>query len=314
MSAPPRVLVVGSVNMDMVLAADHFPTGGETVVADAMNLFPGGKGANQAVAAARLGAGVSFVGRVGADAWGDELVGKLVENGVDTRHVRRDESPTGTAVIVVEPHGENRIVVVPGANAGVCPTDVDAAFADDAAYDAILLQLEVPLSTVRHAIACGGERGIPVVLDAGPPQPVPLDDLRGLAVLSPNETETEALTGIRVDDFDSARRAATLLEERTGAQHVVLKLGADGSLYREGDEWTRAPAHEVDAVDTTAAGDSYTAALTIELGRGQPLGDSVSVASAAGAFAVTRLGAQPSLPTRAEVDEFLAARRPHGNS
>jgi ribokinase len=309
LSRSPRILIVGSVNMDVVVRTRRSPRGGETVIGDHLSLVPGGKGANQAVATARLGGHASFVGRVGDDVWGAELSSKLRESGVDTTWLEVDATrPTGTATIIVEADGENRIVLIGGANDEVSPDQVDAALDERNELDALLLQLEIPLETVYHAIQRGKERGIPVVLDAGPPQAVPLERLRGVTVLSPNESEAEALTGIAVDDDASARRAAQQLDAATGARHVVLKLGNRGAMMRDDGEYRVVPAYDIDAVDTTAAGDSFTAALTIELARDRPLAEAVAWSNAAGALAATRLGAQPSLPTRAEVESFVETR------
>ena len=306
MGEKPRILVIGSINMDVVLKAEKFPAPGETVLGTELSLIPGGKGANQAVALSRLGASASLLGRVGADPWGEELAGKLRENGVDTENVAAvDSLPTGNATIIVDQKGENRIVLIAGANDALLPEDVDRALAGEASWDAILLQLEIPLETVCHAISAAAARGIPVILDAGPPVKLPLEKLRGVTVLSPNESETEALTGIRPDGLESASRAATLLEESTGAREVVLKLGDRGALCRNDGHWELIEAHRVDVVDTTAAGDSFTAALAIEYTRGTGIKEAARRAMAAGALAVTRLGAQPSLPTAEEVDRLL---------
>ncbi len=306
MGEEPRILVIGSINMDVVLRAEKFPAAGETVLGTDLSLIPGGKGANQAVALSRLGASASLLGRVGADPWGEELVGKLRENGVDTENVSAvDSLPTGNATIIVDQEGENRIVLIAGANDALLPGDVDRALAGKASWDAILLQLEIPLETVCHAISVGAAREIPVVLDAGPPAKLPLEKLRGVTVLSPNESETEALTGIRPDELDSASRAAALLEESTGAREIVLKLGERGALCKIEGNWELIEALEVDVVDTTAAGDSFTAALALEYSRKAGIREATRRAMAAGALAVTRLGAQPSLPTAEEVDRFL---------
>ena len=306
MGEEPRILVIGSINMDVVLRAEKFPAAGETVLGTDLSLIPGGKGANQAVALSRLGASASLLGRVGADPWGEELVGKLRENGVDTENVSAvDSLPTGNATIIVDQEGENRIVLIAGANDALLPGDVDRALAGKASWDAILLQLEIPLETVCHAISVGAAREIPVVLDAGPPAKLPLEKLRGVTVLSPNESETEALTGIRPDELDSASRAAALLEESTGAREIVLKLGERGALCKIEGNWELIEALEVDVVDTTAAGDSFTAALALEYARKTGIREAARRAMAAGALAVTRLGAQPSLPTAEEVDRLL---------
>ncbi|MEC9032609.1 MAG: ribokinase [Planctomycetota bacterium] len=306
MGEKPRILVIGSINMDVVLKAEKFPAPGETVLGTDLSLIPGGKGANQAVALSRLGASSSLLGRVGADPWGKELAGKLSENGVDTENVAAvDSLPTGNATIIVDQEGENRIVLIAGANDALLPEDVDLALAGKAAWDAILLQLEIPLETVCHAISAGAARGIPVILDAGPPVKLSLEKLRGVTVLSPNESETEALTGIRPDGLESASRAAALLEKSTGAREVVLKLGDRGALCRNNGQWEILEAHRVDVVDTTAAGDSFTAALAIEYTRETGIKEATRKAIAAGALAVTRLGAQPSIPTAEEVDRLL---------
>ena len=306
MGEKPRILVIGSINMDVVLRTETFPAPGETVLGTDLSLIPGGKGANQAVALARLGARTSLLGRVGADPWGEELIGKLRENGVDTELVASDDSlPTGNATIIVDREGENRIVLIAGANDALRPGDVDLALDGEGGWDAILLQLEIPLETACHAISAGAAREIPVILDAGPPVKLPLEKLRGVTVLSPNESETEALTGIRPDGLESASRAAALLEESTGAREVVLKLGDRGALCRNEDHWELIEAHQVEVVDTTAAGDSFTAALAIEYTRETGTREAVRRAMAAGALAVTRLGAQPSLPTAEEVDRLL---------
>ena len=305
MDGKPRILVIGSINMDVVLRAEKFPAPGETVVGTDLSLIPGGKGANQAVALSRLGASASLLGCVGKDPWGEELIEKLEENGVDTVNVTSDESlPTGNATIIVDSEGENRIVLIAGANDALRPGLVDAALDAESSCDAILLQLEIPLRTVYHAISAGAARGIPVILDAGPPRAVPLEKLRGVTVLSPNESETEALTGIRPGDLDSAGKAAALLEESTGANEVVLKLGERGALFKDNGRYELVEAHQVEVVDTTAAGDSFTAALALEHSRGAGIEKAVRRALAAGALAVTRLGAQPSLPTAEEVDRL----------
>lgn len=305
MDSKPRILVIGSINMDVVLRAEKFPAPGETVVGTDLSLIPGGKGANQAVALSRLGASASLLGCVGKDPWGEELIEKLEENGVDTVNVTSDESlPTGNATIIVDSEGENRIVLIAGANDALRPGLVDAALDAESSCDAILLQLEIPLRTVYHAISTGAARGIPVILDAGPPRAVPLEKLRGVTVLSPNESETEALTGIRPGDLDSAGKAAALLEESTGASEVVLKLGERGALFKDNGRYELVEAHQVEVVDTTAAGDSFTAALALEHSRGAGIAKAVRRALAAGALAVTRLGAQPSLPTAEEVDRL----------
>jgi ribokinase len=309
MPSRPRILVIGSANMDVVLQAQRLPGPGETVLGDRMTTAAGGKGANQAVAAARLGAQASFVGCIGRDAWGEELRARLIEDGVDVSLLRCDpEHATGTAFILVEPGGRNRIVVLPGANLALSSADVDAALEEGQVWDALLVQLEVDVETSLYAIERGRARGIPVVLDAGPARRLHLERLAGLTILTPNESEASALTSIEIRGVEDARRAAQVLEERTGAQHVVLKLGERGALVRRGGRYELVEAFRVQAVDTTAAGDAFTAALALKHCEGAPIENAVRYANAAGAIAVTRLGAQPSLPGAEEVEELLAAR------
>jgi ribokinase len=299
------VVVIGSINMDLVCRTSRFPRAGETVLGtgDLLTL-PGGKGANQAVAAARLGARVHMVGRVGDDAFGRTLVAGLRENNVNTKHVKRTAGvASGCATILVDARGENCIVVSPGANARVTPADVDAAEAIIKAADVVVLQLEIPLNTVRHAIAQGRRHGVRVVLDPAPVPPggIPASMYR-VDVLTPNEHEGSELVESRRPSAASLARA---LRSR-GAAEVVLKLGGKGSLALDGNSnVTRAPAFRVKAVDTTAAGDAFTAALAVGMAEGMDQVSNLRFANAAGALCCTKLGAQPALPTRAEVERLL---------
>ena len=316
----PRVITIGSINQDLVVRSDRLPVAGETMIAESSAWLPGGKGANQAVAAARLGARVRFAGCVGRDACGDDLRRGLAASGVDTEHLETAETASGLAIILVEPDGENRILVAPGANDGVLPELVDRVLADAVLAGrapeesgqrnrpVLLLQLEVPLETVHHAIRRGGELGLPVVLDAGPPRELDLVQLRGLTVLSPNETEAMALTGLPVTDLREAETAARHLAAATGARHVVLKLGAAGSLWLRENDAQHIPPFPVEPVDTTAAGDAFTAALAVGLASGDLDAEALHRANAAGALATTRAGAWPSLPEASAVEELLASR------
>lgn len=315
MAHAPRILVVGSINMDLVIRAERCPAGGETIVGEGLDTIPGGKGANQAVAAARLGGDVTFVGRVGADAWGEELRSCLEASSVDASGLEVDSAaPTGVATILVEPEGENRIIVLPGANLNVSIDQV-RPWVDPDRFDAVLLQLEIDLATVLATLRTARDAGIPVVLDAGPARSVDLESLRGVTILSPNESETRALTSVDVVDPSSADRAARQLEEATGAPHVVLKLGEHGAFYRGEEGGVIVEPFAIDPVDTTAAGDSFTAALALEycrLGgegfRGTARREAIRRANAAGALAALALGAQVSLPTSGELEAFLRER------
>jgi ribokinase len=304
-----RVVVVGSANMDMVAFAPKLPAPGETVLGNRFEMAGGGKGANQAIACARLGAETWFVGRVGNDWFGDTLLRNLQETGVNTEFVTRDaEASSGVALIFVDAQGQNEIVVVAGANGRVQPSDVDAAADAFARANALLVQLEIPLETVGYALATAAQHGALVVLNPAPARPVP-DEWFGLVdVWVPNEREAEGLTGIAVTDLESAERAAKALLDR-GAKSVVITLGANGALLVTPEVIRHFPAFPVQAVDATAAGDAFAAALTVRLAEGAPLGEAVRFANAAGALACTKVGAQPSMPTRHEVENFLRSQR-----
>lgn len=308
--AKPSILVVGSINMDWVMQVPRVPQPGESIIGDACHSIPGGKGANQAVAAARLGAKVSLAGKIGQDANGMKLREHLDAQGISTRSVISDAaSQTGLAVITLDSTGQNSIVVFPGANLDIRKDELQHAFSERR-FDALMLQLEVSQEIVIESCAMARAAGIPIVLDAGPAQAFPLERVPGIEILSPNETETLALTGVELRTLDDAVRAATLLWERSGARAVVLKLGEKGSLLRMPEGRTEHfPAESVEVVDTTAAGDAFTAAMTIRYLQTGDLAEAVAYGNLAGALAVTRLGAQPSLPTAKEVDAFQARVR-----
>jgi ribokinase len=306
-----RVAVVGSLNMDLVIKASHLPAVGETVLGSAFATFPGGKGANQAVAAARLGAAVAIVGRVGDDAFGRQLRDGLAREGIDVSAVRTDTSePTGVALITVDGTGRNTIVVASGANMAVTPEDVDAARDVIARSTVLLLQLEVPVPAVRRAAQIAHAAGGQVILDPAPAPSAPLpDDLyRLLAVINPNEVEARALTGIAIATEADARQAAEALLVR-GCQAAVLKLGERGAYVAAGPHREAVPAVRVEPVDTTAAGDAFAAGMGVALAEGKPVQTAVHFATVVGALKVTRLGAQPSMPTGAELREFARQQK-----
>ncbi|HOZ46368.1 MAG TPA: ribokinase [Candidatus Hydrogenedentes bacterium] len=298
-----RILVIGSANIDLVAHAPHCVRPGESLIGRAFETVCGGKGANQAVAAARLGASTYFAGCVGNDAFGEMQRRSLAEAGVDVSHLKsHPNKPTGTALICVADDGQNSIVVVPSANLELRPADIDAVGALFAEMDAVLLQLEIPLDTVQAALDMARRYGVVSILDAGPAQAVPEAIVRAADVVSPNETEAEAMTGITVDSIEHAREAAEALSD-LGAREVVIKLGAQGALYH-GHETFHVPAFRVSPVDTTAAGDAFTAALALNW-RSLPRREALRVANAVGALATTAAGAQPSMPTRDAVERFL---------
>jgi len=305
----PRIVVVGSSNTDMVVKGQRLPGPGETVTGGTFVMAPGGKGANQAVAAARLGAEVSLVARVGQDMFGDQAVEGYRKEGILTDLIVRDpQNHTGVALILVDRRGENLISVASGANHDLRPQDVQRATDRIKAADVVLLQLEIPMETVQFAARLAAEAGVKVILDPAPAPDVPLEDrlLRSVTCLTPNESEAERLTGICVRDEDSARAAAEKLLQ-SGARRVIVTLGAKGALLagrEETVETVMIPGYPVQALDSTAAGDAFNGGLGAALARGLSWEEAVREANLVGALSVTRLGAQPSLPTADEVRRF----------
>jgi ribokinase len=301
-----HIVVVGSTNFDVVVKADRLPKEGESMLATHLKFFPGGKGANQAVGVARLGAKTTFIGAVGQDMIGDFLIHGLESNAIDTTFVKRDtERTTGCAFIMLFPNGNNSLVVDPGANFSLTPADIERAERVIAKADALATVLEVPLEVVEAALRVARKAGKLTVLDAGPPRNCPPEILKLADIVSPNETELEHLTGEEVSGRVSAREAAEKLLD-LGVKTVVLKLGSDGAMLVTGKTSKHFPACRVNAVDPTAAGDAFTSALTVQLAQGAKMDAAIRFANLAGALAVTKLGAQPSLPTQEEVEAFAA--------
>ena len=297
------ILVVGSLNMDLVVRASRFPDPGETILGEDLLTFPGGKGANQAVAASRLGAEVAITGRVGNDSFGSTLIDNLKNNKVAVSHVIRDDSvSTGTAVIVIDSHGQNSIVLSSGANGRVRPADIaPESFINS---KLLLLQFEIPIETVVHSAILAREKNLLILLNPAPAQSIPEELLKTADYILPNETELGLLTGKQVTDLPSIESAGRSLILR-GAQNIIVTLGEKGALIVNKEGAKHIPSFEVKVVDTTAAGDAFVGGLAVGLLNGKPLEDAVQYACACGALAVTRLGAQPSLPTKEEVDNFL---------
>ena len=301
-----QVVVVGSTNFDMVVKSDRLPKEGESLLVSNLRFFPGGKGANQAVAVARMGACTSLVGAVGTDIIGDFLLQGLAAEGINTAYVRRDPGrATGSAFIMLFPNGNNCIAVDPAANFNLTPADIERAKDIIERADALSTVLESPLEAVEAALRLARKAGKLTVLDAGPPRYCPVEILTLADVVSPNETELAQLTGEEVRGRVSAREAAEKLLS-WGVKTVVLKLGIDGSMLVTSKKSKHFPACKVDAIDPTAAGDAFTGALTVELASGYDLEHAIRFANYAGALAASKLGAQPSLPTRAEVEALAA--------
>ena len=291
-----RVVVLGSLNMDLVVSLSHLPRSGETVIGDQLQRFPGGKGANQAVAAARLGAEVAMVGRVGKDSFGDELLSNLEADGVAIGGVDRDPNePTGAALILVEKGGENMIAVARGASRVVGDVDVARATSNLKEGDVLLLQLEIPLAMVVAAARRAKAAGARVILNAAPAAALEASLLSQLEVLVVNELEVEPLLGRPAADPEEAEEAARMAVQQ-GARSAVVTLGAAGAVLVQGESIHRMKAQRVEAVDTTGAGDAFVGALAAALAAGAALVEAAELAGAAGAAAVTKPGAQASLP------------------
>ena len=303
--AAESIVIVGSINMDLVVRTAHVPAPGETVLGRAFSTIPGGKGANQAVAAARLGGRAIMVGRVGDDDLGRQLIAGLKANGVDSTHVHPTaDVASGIAMIVVADDGENAITVASGANFQVTPADVDAAESVLRSARVVLLQLELPIETVVYTIELCRRHGVETIIDTAPaPASDVPDALFSADIVTPNESEAARLTGLPATS-DAGAVAAAL--HARGCRSVVLKLGRRGAYSSSPDGGLAVPGFEVDAVDTTAAGDAFTAALAVARARGWTLPEAAHFANGAGAVACTKWGAQPSMPTSNEVNDLIS--------
>ncbi|MDR9754312.1 ribokinase [Pseudomonas sp. SZMC_28357] len=303
---PAKVVVIGSLNMDLVTRAPRLPRGGETLIGHTFATVSGGKGANQAVAAARLGAQVSMVGCVGSDAYGHELRDALLAEQIDCQAVSTVEDSSGVALIVVDDQSQNAIVIVAGANGALTPAVIDQFDAVLQAADVIICQLEVPDATVGHALKRGRALGKTVILNPAPAsRPLPADWYANIDYLIPNESEASALTGLSVDSLASAEVAASQLLT-AGAGKVIITLGAQGSLFADGQGFQHFPAPKVQAVDTTAAGDTFVGGFAAALASGRSEAEAIGFGQVAAALSVTRAGAQPSIPTLSDVQAFPA--------
>lgn len=302
----PRIVVVGSSNTDMIVQVDRIPAPGQTVLGGRFSTAPGGKGANQAVAAARAGADVTFVARVGSDAFGRESLAGFVRDSINTQFIVCDEAaPSGVASIIVDEQGENAIAVAPGANANLSLQDIAQASKAISAADVVLLQLEIPIKTVREGIRTAWDHDVPVILNPAPACEL-TDELLGcVSVLTPNEIEASMLTGIEVHDESDAIRVAALLRRR-GVRTVIVTLGPRGAVIDGPDYQGPVEPFVVEAVDTTAAGDVFNGVLAVALAEGRPLPEACRWASAAAALSVQHLGAQPSAPGRTVIEQFVA--------
>ena len=295
------IVVIGSANTDMVVKTSRFPEPGETIIGGDFFMFPGGKGANQAVAAARLGGKVSFISKVGADVFGTQSKEGFIQENINIDHLITDPNhPSGVALITVNAEGENEIVVASGANAHLTAKDIDQASSLIASANIILTQLEIPIKTVGYLIQLSKDLDKKLILNPAPAQGLEDESLDGLYCITPNQTEAELITGIKVDSKEQANQAANYLLEK-GVKHVVITMGAHGSFYKSKTEQFFIKADTVKAIDTTAAGDVYNGALATGLSVGRSWRDAIILATKAAGISVTRMGAQASAPMLEEI-------------
>jgi len=296
-----RIIVIGSSNTDMVIKTEKIPMPGETILGGTFLMNPGGKGANQAVAASRLGGKVTFIAKIGDDLFGNQTTGILKKEGIDTSYIVKDsELPSGIALITVDEEGENSIVVAPGSNHNLMVQDIDNDILTGDKFKVMLLQLEIPLMTVEYAALTAAESGIKVILNPAPAQKLHDYLLRHIWLITPDESEVELLTGIKVHNEFTAEAAATSLLKR-GVKNVIITMSAKGAFVKSEDFTEMFPGIQVKAVDTTGAGDVFNAALAVATAEGKGLRDAVIFANKAASICVTRMGAQASAPYRKEI-------------
>lgn len=296
-----KIIVLGSCNTDMVIKSSRLPIPGETILGGTFLMNPGGKGANQAVAAARLGGNVTFVTKTGNDLFGRQSIELYNDENINTDYICSDpDLPSGVALITVDENGENCIVVASGANGTLCPADIKEAEKEITSASILLMQLEIPIETVIYAAKKAREHDVKVILNPAPAQSLSNELLQHIYMLIPNETEAEIISGIKVTDLDSAKKAADIICSK-GVDKVVITMGSMGALLKDGDQYHQISGRKVNAVDTTAAGDTFCGAISVALSEGKSLTDAIVFANQSAAITVTRMGAQASIPTRREV-------------
>ena len=298
-----NICVIGSLNMDLVVNVDKMPKPGQTIIGSNFKEVPGGKGANQAVAMARLNGNVSMIGKVGEDGFGQTLINSLKNDKVDTTYIKTTKGATGVALITVDNNAQNSIVVSPGANFEVKEEDIDNNIEAIKNSDIVVLQLETPLNTIKYALKKSKELNKYTILNPAPALKLDDEIIKNVDLLTPNETELEIISGVNIETEEDIQKAAQIMIEK-GVKELIVTLGSKGSLYINKEKSIFKKAYKVQAVDTTAAGDSYTAALAVALSKDQSIEEAMDFASKVGALSVLKEGAQSSLPTLEDVENF----------
>jgi ribokinase len=298
------IVIIGSSNSDMVVRVPHIPSKGETVIGKSFDVLPGGKGANQAVAAARLGADINFIASIGSDSFGDKAIENFKKDSINIDSIIRPNTNSGTAFIFVDDNGQNSIAVSPESNALLRPEHIEnnATIISNASH--VLAQLETPIETIIHASEISKREQVPFILNPAPAQELPDQLLSNTYILTPNETEASILSGIEVIDIESATLAANIILKK-GVEIVIITMGANGCLYVDKSKSKHIKSYTVDVIDTTAAGDTFNGALVHLLAKGKSIDEAIQFANAASALSVTKFGAQPSAPYIQEVIEFM---------
>ncbi len=306
--ARPKIMVVGSLHMDLTVKTERIPQIGETVLGKHFTMSPGGKGANQAVAAAKLGADVTLVGRVGADMLGKKLIENAKERRIDTSYIVEDrETATGVALIIVDEEGNNVIAVASGADMKCCHQDIDRADKIIRSSEVLSIQLEIPLRVVEYAIDKAFREGVKVILNPSPAQQLSDDLLRKVHILTPNEAEAEVLSGRKVTGVRAAKMVSEKIRE-SGVENVIVTLGKNGAVMATEEETVHIRGIEVNTVDATGAGDAFCGALAVAISSGKDLKEAAMYSNCAGALATTKIGAQEALPRASELESFMKSR------
>lgn len=298
-----NICVIGSLNMDLVVKVDNRPKGGQTVIGGDFKEVPGGKGANQAVAMARLGGNVNMIGKVGKDGFGETLLNALKNDNVNTKYINQEDIATGVAMITVDNNAENSIVVAPGANYKVDNEYIDSNIEGIENSDIVVLQLETPLETIKYSLKRSKELGKYTILNPAPAVKLEDDIIENVDLLTPNETELEILSGVEIETEEDIQKAAQVMIDK-GVKELIVTLGSKGSLYINKEKSMFKKAYKVNAIDTTAAGDSYTGALAVAFANNKNVEEAMDFASKVGALSVQKEGAQSSLPTLNDVENF----------